>query len=299
MNTLNSPLVHQFSWMLPADRTKAYLAFLEREALQQWFCEHANIEPHEEGAYRFWGRHTLDTANEDQATQKILAMSDGELLEFSWRLLGQNSRVRLVFADGDEANQCKVTGEHQFETTPEGIRVVEMIDDHWRLAHGNLCVWLNGGTGLCLPDYDDPSPTVKQSIWIDAPRDMVFKALITPELMKEWLWAENARVEAYEGGEYSYGWEYTINGEKVAGGPTRILEYVENEKLVTDWPDWRGDETVPTQRVTWLLADDADGTRVTLIHEGFIRATDISDFPFGWGDFLGMLKSTLEQNDSD
>ena len=68
-----------------------------------------------------------------------------------------------------------------------------------------------------------------------------------------------------------------------------ILELVANEKLTISWPDWRGDPSVPTQSVTWLLEPDASGTRVTLVHAGFIRAADVSDYPFGWGHFLSEL----------
>jgi hypothetical protein len=77
---------------------------------------------------------------------------------------------------------------------------------------------------------------------------------------------------------------------KVEGGPLRILELVENERLVTDWPDWRGDRSVPLQKITWLLESIGEQTRVTLIHSGFVRATDMSDYPFGWGFFLSRLQ---------
>ena len=92
----------------------------------------------------------------------------------------------------------------------------------------------------------------------------------------------------------AFGWKYEVAGREVVGGPTRILELVENEKLVTDWPDWRGDADVPVQTITWRLEDDGDGTRVTLVHSGFTRAADWSDYPFGWGYFLGALKGAAE-----
>jgi len=63
---------------------------------------------------------------------------------------------------------------------------------------------------------------------------------------------------------------------------------------VTDWPDWRGDERVPLQTITWRLETEGEGTRVTVVHSGFVRAADISDDPFGWPDFLGRLKAEAE-----
>jgi hypothetical protein len=35
-------------------------------------------------------------------------------------------------------------------------------------------------------------------------------------------------------------------------------------------------------------------TRVTLVHGGFARASDLSDYPFGWGEFLSKLKAEIE-----
>jgi uncharacterized protein YndB with AHSA1/START domain len=77
----------------------------------------------------------------------------------------------------------------------------------------------------------------------------------------------------------------------VSGGPTRILEVVENQRLVTDWPDWRLAPGKPSTTVTWILdpLDDGRRTRVTLIHAGFELPTDRSDYTQGWADFLAGL----------
>ncbi|MCB1009479.1 MAG: SRPBCC domain-containing protein [Acidobacteria bacterium] len=162
-----------------------------------------------------------------------------------------------------------------------------------RTIDPGLAAHLAGGDGLLLPDFDDPSPEIRLSIRIDAPRARVFRALLDPELLNRWI-ASAAEVDPRAGGAYRFGWKYEVAGREVVGGPTRILELVENEKLVTDWPDWRGDADVPVQTITWRLEDDGDGTRVTLVHSGFTRAADWSDYPFGWGYFLGALKGAAE-----
>jgi uncharacterized protein YndB with AHSA1/START domain len=69
----------------------------------------------------------------------------------------------------------------------------------------------------------------------------------------------------------------------------QVLDVVPNERLVVSWPDWRGDGAVPLQSVTWLLAPEGAGTRVTLVHAGFTRTVDFSDYPFGWGHFLSEM----------
>lgn len=283
---------HEFSWKTEVDKDTAFDALTSSVALEQWFAEFVDVELTSGGRFRFWGRHTIDTPAESDATQSIVGVTKPDTLSFNWRLFSQDSVVTLQL-NGDEDGKTTVVGTHIFDELPQGVRVKDMIDDLWKLHGGNFVQYLNGGDGLCLPNYDDPNPAITQTILIDAPRAKVFKALVTPELMAKWLFAENAVVEERVGGVYSYGWQYEIGGKSVTGGPTKILEYVENEKLVTDWPDWRGDESVPDQTVTWLLEDAGSKTKVTVIHSGFVRAVDFSDFPFGWGHFLSMLADTV------
>ncbi len=72
--------------------------------------------------------------------------------------------------------------------------------------------------------------------------------------------------------------------------PLPILEFVENQRLKLDWPDWRGDESVTGQTITFDLESVGEQTRLTFVHAGFTRTTDISDFPFGWAWFIGALR---------
>ncbi len=287
--------VHEFTWTAPAAREATFAALTKPEALRSWFAEHVEIEPVKEGAFKFWGKHTLGSPSKDQAIQRVTEFAADQSFGFDWTLMNCESNVLIALADGEKPGETKVNVRHEFERLPDIGRAKEMIDDLWRLNGGNFVAYLKGGEGICLPNYDDADPEIRQSIVIDAPRETVFKALVTPELLAKWMWAEGAEVDARIGGKYSYGWNYKVDGKDVAGGPTKILDYVENEKLVTDWPDWRGDSSVPIQTVTWMLEDAGAGkTRVTVIHAGFARAVDFSDYPFGWADFLGGLKSVAE-----
>jgi len=289
---------HEFSWSAPAPLEKTFAALTTPEALRQWFAEHVDIDSKKGGAFKFWGRHTYETPSRAQATQTISAFDPPHGVGFTWTFLGVESEVSFALAEDDSDNNkggTKITGRHVFQTIPEVVRAKQLIDDLWRLHGGNLITFLKGEGGMLLPDYNDPSPEIRQSVLIDAPREEVFKALITPELLAKWMWAEAAVVEPRQGGKYAYGWNYEVDGKKVAGGPTKILDYVENEKLVTDWPDWRGDASVPVQTITWLLANEGAKTRVTVIHSGFVRSVDFSDYPFGWAGFLGGLKSVVEE----
>ena len=171
-----------------------------------------------------------------------------------------------------------------------GRRAKELVDDHWKFTLGNLVAHLAGGAGIVRPDYTDPAPTVRLTIIIAASPEAVFRALIEPEQINRWFGTTSAIVEPMVGGRYDLQWQYKVDGEEVHGGPTKILELVPDRKLVLDWPDWRGDTTVTGQSITWLLEPVVGGTEVTLIHAGFTRTADISDYPFGWVWFLDELK---------
>jgi uncharacterized protein YndB with AHSA1/START domain len=130
---------------------------------------------------------------------------------------------------------------------------------------------------------------------IDAAPDVVFRALIEPERIDRWFGSRSAVVEPRVGGRYHLNWKYQVDGVDVTGGPTRILEMVPNRKLVLDWPDWRGDAKVTGQSIAFHLEPAGEGTRVTFIHGGFGRTTDMSDYPFGWLHFLGALRKEAER----
>jgi hypothetical protein len=53
---------------------------------------------------------------------------------------------------------------------------------------------------------------------------------------------------------------------------------------------------VPPTRVTWTIEPIERGARVTLVHDGFARAEDMSDYPYGWTSFLGALQADVERH---
>lgn len=285
---------HTFAWTLPAPPDRVFAALTDPQELAVWFAEHVDVEPKAGGAFRFWGKHTYGVRDRTAATQTLTRFEPEKALAFTWPIDGVATTVELALAPGDDG-ETKVEGRHAFAGPAPFARPAELVSDLWRIHEGNLKARLTGEDAITRPDFDDPSPVVRASIVVAAPRATVFRALMEPEKLAKWMWAEAAVVEPKVGGRYSYGWNYKIDGRDVAGGPTRILEFVENEKLVTDWPDWRGDETVPDQTVTWLLEDVDGGTRVTVVHAGFVRPADISDYPFGWAGFLNQLGELLAE----
>ncbi len=281
------------SWTLPAAPDAVFRALTDRTELTQWFAEDAQIEPRMNGVYRFWGRHTLGTPAHDAARQTITRFAPNTALAFSWPINDVDTDVAIALDPVDKGTKLTLT--HDVSGDLGVPRQRALIDDHWRLAIGNLFTHLSGGTPV-MPDYFDPMPAVRIKVAIAAPQSVVFRALLDPEALNRWMDAESAEVEPRVGGKFDLHWSYKVDGKDVAGGPTTIRELIPDKKLVLGWPDWRGDASVPDQTITFLLAPDGKGgTTLSFVHAGFGRTADMSDYQFGWQEFLGKLANSSER----
>ena len=140
------------------------------------------------GAYRFWGKHTYGSPAKSDATQKILRLTAPSQIAYSWAINGRPSEVSIAIeASPDDPNTTVLKGKHAFVELPNIDRAKELVDDLWRLQCGNLTAYLASGSGMLLPDYADPSPSIKLSIMIDAPREKVFQALMDPAILNKWV----------------------------------------------------------------------------------------------------------------
>lgn len=287
---------HTHTFTLHGSVPDVFRAWTDPIALQRWFAEHVAIEPRAGGVFRFWGRHTCGVPGEKDATGRIVSHDPNAALAFEYPFAGVPSRVTIELTPDPkgDASTSQLALHHAFERRLGVPYEEELVDDLWRLTCGNLDAHLRGGEGIVLPDYADANPEVRLSIVIDAPREAVFRALLEPEALKRWVGASTPVVEPRVGGRYEYGWKYDHKGKQVTGGPTKILDIVPNERLVTDWLDWRGDATRPLTRLAWLLESAGTKTRLTLVHDGFSRTADMGDYPFGWLWFLEQLKKEAE-----
>lgn len=284
-----------YSVPLPAPRADVFRALTDENALQRWFAEHVEVEPHKGGAFRFWGRHTVSTPGEHEADQRITHFEPEVSIGFTWRLLDRDSTVKLTLRDDDSdenadgAPATRIRVEHRFESLPDMNRAEAFIDDLWRIYTGSLLEYVMGKEEIFRPDYSQDKAEVRCAIDIDAPPATVFKVLTTPEFISQWFPAPAPVIEPRVGGKYGFGFSYEMDGKTVEPPPCTILEYEQDKKLSITWPDWRGDSSVPDQRVTWTLEDLGGRTRLVLVHDGFTRPVDVSDYPFGWQHFMGEI----------
>ena len=279
---------------LPAVPARVFQALTDENELRAWFAKQVKVEAKKGGAYQFWGNATLGAPKEPDASQVLTAFEPGKRLAFGWKVNGLASDVSYALSPGEKPETTKLEVRHVVKGELPFRSPKNVIDDVWKLNLANLKEHLRGRPGsIVLADFGSSKPEVRSTIEIAAPPAKVFRALMEPELMNKWLFGA-AAVDTSKR-SYSYGWKYDYQGKSVLGGPTRILEMVENEKLVTDWPDWRGDESKPVTKVTWTLEplDGGKRTRVTLVHDGFELVADIGDYHSGWAGFLGRLDKVV------
>ncbi len=228
---------------------------------------------------------------EQAANGTIIALERNARVAFDWTVCGTPGIVTLTLTpeQGEHGPATKVAVRHELEGPLDVPRPRELIDDWWRFVLGNLAAHATGRGEVLRPDFADPNPEIRLSMTVNASSAAVFRALTEPEALRAWMGARDPVIEPYVGGRFDLGWGERAEGEETGEPSMKILDIVPNQRLTISWPDWRGDSSVPTQSVTWHLAPDGTGTKVTLVHAGFIRTVDFSDYPFGWGHFMSEM----------
>lgn len=140
--------------------------------------------------------------------------------------------------------------------------------------------------------------TIKKTIEIDAPADVVFNALIDPQDLAHWL-PDAAILEPKIGGKFRF--SFLQNSSRRNCDPQdgdffsegKILEFVKNKKLVYTWK-WADVSDFPETVVSWELEQISNNkTRLTLTHSGFTGKEPshkgIKDHNEGWSKHLNEL----------
>jgi uncharacterized protein YndB with AHSA1/START domain len=140
---------------------------------------------------------------------------------------------------------------------------------------------------------------IRKTVEIEASPEVVFKALTDPKELTNWL-PDAAMLEPKVGGKFKF--SFYKNSVRSCGkrnsdsfNEGRILEFVQNKKLVYTWK-WTDVPDFPETVVTWELERvGKDKTRLTLIHSGFTGKEpsnkSAKDHDEGWSLHLNELVS--------
>jgi uncharacterized protein YndB with AHSA1/START domain len=130
---------------------------------------------------------------------------------------------------------------------------------------------------------------------IKASPDEVWKALTTPELIKEWFLGVDTETDWKVGsplvhrGEYQ-GKPYVDKGEILRFDPPKLLVH-------THWSDVSGKADRPEnyQKVAWALAEKDGGTELTITESNLPSEEAKATSEASWKTVLDNLKQLLEQ----
>ena len=151
-----------------------------------------------------------------------------------------------------------------------------------------------------------PAASTRVVRHLDAPRPAVFRALLDPAAIRNWMvpdgmTSEVHRFEARVGGAFPVSLTYDAAdaiGKTSAHTDTyrgRFIRLVPDEQVVevvefeaTD-PALRGEMTITT-----TLVDADGGTDVVAVHDGLPPGVSPADNEAGWRDSLGKLAAFVE-----
>ncbi|HZD36049.1 MAG TPA: SRPBCC domain-containing protein [Nitrososphaeraceae archaeon] len=133
---------------------------------------------------------------------------------------------------------------------------------------------------------------IRKSVVIDAPPDVVFKAISDDKELTDWF-PDLAIFEPRVGGKVRFTF-YKENSEEQDRDiypEGEVLEFIPNQKISYTW-ERKDIEGFPRTIVTWQLEDIGNNkTRVELVHSGFAGAKNemYNEHKEGWYYFLDKL----------
>lgn len=126
-----------------------------------------------------------------------------------------------------------------------------------------------------MPDYST-------SIEIDAPPEVVFAHLVTPDRMVCWM-GEHADLDPTPGGVFAV----DVQGALIRG---RFVEVEAPKRVVVTWGMEGASDLPPgSSRVEFTLTPTAAGTRLDLVHQG-LPETRSETHAAGWSNYMGRLR---------
>ena len=132
-------------------------------------------------------------------------------------------------------------------------------------------------------------------IYIDAPCEKVFDALIDPEMNKHY-WGRHCNLSDWRTGSSWQHADYDDRSKIVVAGT--VIESDRPHRLVLSWarPESLGDPD-KTSRVTFSIDEQFGSTRLTVVHDE-LDTEMLRAISGGWPPILSSLKTLLETGQS-
>lgn len=147
----------------------------------------------------------------------------------------------------------------------------------------------------------DTQDIVVDEVFPHAP-EVVWKTLTTPELMGRWLGMAPTGFEPTEGSRFTY--QTTPAGEWDGVIRCQVLEAVPNERLAYAWKGGHAGNVGYGSRldtvVTWTLSRVENGTRLRVVHSGFVlpkNDTAFRNMSEGWSKVVRNLDTIAAEQD--
>ncbi len=154
-------------------------------------------------------------------------------------------------------------------------------------------------TTTITPDQD----AVIGEIYVAAPPERVFRALIDPKQVMVWWTHPDCPIESFSmepkrGGRWIYDTKQSkinVNGVTKFHCEGEVLEYDPPRLLAYTWiANWHHDKSRPTS-VRWELTPQSGGTLVKVTHSGLAEERVArEDYKGGWIGVLETLKKFME-----
>lgn len=285
-----------------APRERVWQAVTEPEQIAQWFLPAMpgmQMVRHDDGTLATrMGEMEVGVALFEMLDppQKAASRSlPDRLLLTTYTLEPENSGTRATVT---------MTG---FESLPENARRdrLDVSGAAWEQALANLKAHI-AGTELPFP-YAAVAPlfgyfressemiAIERSIWINAPRERVWRALTDPAQVEQWF----APGTTFKSTGSEVGARlYVENPETGAEMYVQTLEVVDPPKrlMLRSQPEPPETPTV----TSYVLSEENNGTRLTLTFSGYeaqpadVRGRNMEENAFGFGMMLSNIKAVIE-----
>ena len=149
----------------------------------------------------------------------------------------------------------------------------------------------------------DTQDIVVEQVLPHAP-ETIWKALTTGELIARWLTMPTTGFEPVKGKRFTFqttpagAWDGAIRGE--------VLEVMPNERLVYAWKSGHEGNVgygAPLDTVvTWTLSAVKNGTRLRLVHSGFVipkNETAFKNMSEGWKKVVGRIGAISDEQTAE